>query len=163
MTPVELFAPLPARLASRYRRAQHVHTTYDCFGAVAAEYTFFTGPQVLYVRWQGHVTSDELVRAAQVGLQLNLQWQPRGLFHDTRGTSGEWGEASSWVVHEWIPSIQAQCPHLRGIAFLLEQGMPMPYANQQLMGHLREQFELHVFYSPTLAWQWLDERTKGAA
>jgi hypothetical protein len=143
--------------------AQHVHTTYDSFGAVVAEYSFFPRTQVLYVRWYGHMTSDELVRAAQVGLRLNQQWQPRGLFHDTRESSGEWGEASSWLEYEWIPGIKAQCPNLQGIAFLLNANMPVPYSNAQLLVQFNQQFEFKVFYSLMGAWRWLDQCMQQAA
>ncbi|PJJ47999.1 hypothetical protein CLV45_4690 [Hymenobacter chitinivorans DSM 11115] len=144
-------------------RAQHVHTTYDSFGAVVAEYTFFPRNQVLYVRWHGHMTSDELVRAAQVGLRLNQQWQPLGLFHDTRGGSGEWGEASAWIEYEWMPKIKAKCPNLRGIAFLLAADRPWPYSNTQLLMRFDQQFESKVFYSLLPAWRWLDQCTRQLA
>jgi hypothetical protein len=142
--------------------AQPVHTTHDSFGAVVADYTFFHRPQVLYVRWHGHVTGDELVRAAHTGLRLNQQWQPRGLFHDLRGSSGEWGEASAraWLGNEWIPGIQATCPNLRGIAALLDAEAPMPYGNTQVLALLDQQFNFQVFYSFLSAWRWMVQRTR---
>src|SRR6476469_6974345 len=100
--------PNPSNCDKRRRAAVHVHATYDSFGGLAAEYAFYPSARVLYVRWHGHVTSDELVRAAQVGLKINQQLQPLGLVHDTRGTSGEWGEASCWVKYEWVPGIKAK-------------------------------------------------------
>ncbi len=155
----------PRGRVERPVRAHHVHTTHDSFGAVVADYTFFPRTQVLYVRWHGHMTGEEMVRAAQVGLQLNQQWQPRGLFQDTRGASGEWAEAeaSAWLEYVWIPGIKAQCPNLRGIAFLRDAVEPIPYANAQLMAQFDQEFEFKVFYSLLGAWRWLDKRTQQPA
>lgn len=153
-------SPLPRSPTLRHRQGYHVHTILDSFGAMLADYTFFPGTQVLYVRWHGHVTSDELVRAAHVGLQLNEQWQPRGLFQDIRGSSGEWGEAASWLEYEWIPGIKAKCPNLRSIACLLNADTPMPYSNAQLLAQVDQQFDFRTFYSLTSAWRWLDHRTR---
>jgi hypothetical protein len=153
---------LPHRPHLTHPLARPVHTTRDSFGDVVAEYTFFPGPQVLYVCWHGHVTGDELVRAAHTGLLLNQQWQPRGLFQDVRGASGEWGEdsAGTWMAHEWIPGIQAKCPNLRGIAVLLDAQMPVPYTNTQLLAQLDHHFDFKAFYALLPAWRWLDERTR---
>ncbi|KAA9333355.1 hypothetical protein F0P96_10320 [Hymenobacter busanensis] len=139
--------------------AQQVHTTRDSFGAVVAEYTFFPRPQVLYVRWQGHVTSDELVRAAYTGLEINQQWQPRGLFHDLRASSGEWGEAGPWLEHEWVPGIHAQCPQLRRLAVLLDSAVSLPYTNTQVLTQLDRHFDFQVFYSLLAAWRWINRCT----
>lgn len=113
------------------------------------------------MQWHGHVTGDEFVRAAQTGLWLNQQWQPRGLFHDQRGSSGEWGEeaAGAWLEHEWIPGIQTQCPHLRGIALLLDDKSPMPYVNAQVLLQVKRQFDFQAFYSLLPAWRWLTHLT----
>lgn len=153
---VALFSHLTATL---HESAQSVHVTLDSFGAVAAEYSFFPSSRVMYVRWYGHVTGDELVRAAAVGLGINQRFQPLVLMHDTRGTSGDWGEAASWVEYEWIPGIRAHCGQLRGIGFLLDADVPEPYPNVQLLEKLHEQFELQKFYSPQSAWNWIDQRT----
>ncbi|MBF9143753.1 hypothetical protein [Hymenobacter properus] len=136
-----------------------VHVTYDSFGAVAAEYTFFPLMRVLYVRWHGHVTADELVRAAQVGLRINQQLQPLGLMHDIRGTSGDWGDAAPWVEHEWIPGIQAHCASLRSIGFLSDADTPAPYTNLLLLDKLNQEFEFQRFYSLRAAWRWMEQRT----
>ncbi|WP_210516642.1 hypothetical protein [Hymenobacter terricola] len=151
---------LPRSFAKQHQNGHHVHTTHDSFGAVVADYTFFPGTEVLYVRWHGHMTSDELVRAAYVGLQLNQQWQPQGLMQDLRGSSGEWGEALSWLEYEWIPGIKANCPNLRGIAGLLDAEASLPYTNTQVIAQLDQHFEFCLFYSPAPAWQWLDQRIK---
>lgn len=45
---------------------------------------------MLYMRWHGHVTGAELVRAARTSLPLNRQWQLQSLFQDARGAPGEW-------------------------------------------------------------------------
>ncbi len=150
--------PLTRHPSLTHPLAQSVHTTYDSFGAVIADYTFFPSPQVLYVRWHGHITGAELVRAAHTGLLLNQQWQPRGLFQDLRGVSGEWGEdgAGVWMEHEWIPGIQAKCPNLRGIAGLVDAKSPMPYANTQVIAHFDQHFDFQVFYSLQSAWRWLN-------
>lgn len=159
--------PTPSKsgLSGRARpqsSAQHVHTTYDSFGVEAARYTFFPDSQILYVRWQGHFTGDEFVRAANTGLLLNQQWQPRGLFHDLRESSGEWGAdgAGAWLEYEWIPGIQAHCPQLRGIAALLDAKQAVPYANTQLLTLLGQQFYFRAFYSLLSAWRWMNQRTR---
>jgi hypothetical protein len=136
-----------------------VHVTYDSFGAVAAEYFFFPTMRVMYVRWHGHVTDDELVRAAGVGLRINEQFQPVALMHDIRGTSGDWGDAAYWVEHEWIPKIKAHCASLRSIGFLSDADTPAPYCNTVLLARLDQEFELKQFYSLRAAWRWLEQRT----
>ncbi|QKG52381.1 hypothetical protein [Hymenobacter sp. BRD67] len=153
---------LSRRPTLTHPQARHVHTTYDSYGAAVADYTWFPGPQVLYVRWHGHVTGDELVRAAHTGLRLNQHWQPRVLFHDLRGSTGEWGEDSArpWLEYEWVPGIQSQCPNLRGIVTLFDARMTMPYANTLIISLLDQQFEFRVFYSLLSAWRWVDQRTR---
>ncbi|MDB5234713.1 MAG: hypothetical protein JWR44_1706 [Hymenobacter sp.] len=145
--------PRPTNCAERRRTAVHVHTTYDAFGGLAAEYTFYPNARVLYVRWHGHMTSDELVRAAQVGLKINQQLQPLGLVQDTRGSSGDWGDANSWLTYEWIPRMKAKCASLRGIAVLLNADASVPYSNAQVLAQLDKQFELGKFYAPITAWR----------
>lgn len=162
MTLLEDFVPAPNDLTLTRPLSQIFHTVYDSFGEVMADYTFFSGPQVLYVRWHGHLTGDELVRVSQTGLLLNEQLQPRGLFHDARGTSGDWGEASAstWMEYEWIPGVQAKCPNLRCIAVLLDAKTPVPHANAQLLAQLDQQFDFQVFYSLFSACGWMEQRTR---
>ena len=82
-----------------------------------------------------------------------------GLMHDIRGTSGDWGDATHWVEHEWIPGIKTHCPSLRSIGFLCEADTPAPYSNTQLLAKLEQEFEFQQFYSLRSAWRWMEQRT----
>ncbi len=145
--------------AKLYGAADIVYTAYDSFGAVAAEYSFFPDKRVLYVRWHGHFSGHEVIRVAKVGLGLHKQLQPLGLVLDTRGTSGDWGDAASWLTYEWIPGIKANSLSLRGIAYVLDPDTEVTYDNAQVIALLNQQFDFRTFYTPGPAWRWLRQHT----
>ena len=152
-------------IAPRLRHlTELVHTAHDSFGVVAAEYYHCSVERVLYVRWNGHIIGEELIRIAKVGLCLHEQFQPLGLVHDTRGTGGDWGDAgtAAWLGYEWIPELKAKSLSLRVITFVIDAGRPVSYDNAQVLSQIDAQFDFRLFYSPKTAWRWLRQRTMAA-
>ena len=151
--------------AARLRHpASLVYTAHDSFREVAAEFYYYPIERILYVRWHGHIIGEELIRVAKFGLCLHEQFQPLGLVHDTGGTGGDWGDASttSWLAYEWLPGIKARSLSLRGIAFVLDADRSVSYDNAQVLSQIDAQFALRLFYSPKPAWRWLRQHTQPA-
>lgn len=155
---------MPLVSANLRHSTELVHTAHDSFGAVAAEYYYYSIEQVLYVRWHGHIIGEELIRIAKAGLCLHEQLQPLSLVHDTRGTGGDWGDAgaTSWLGYEWVPELKARSLRLRGIAFVLDADRSVSYDNAQVLSQIDAQFDFHLFYSPKPAWRWLRQHALAA-
>ena len=141
--------------AKTNRAATLVHTVHDPLGTVAQFY-HFSAERVIYVRWCGHVTCDEVIRVAEEGLRVNRQFQPLGLLSDARGTGGDWGDADPWLTHAWIPAMKAKS--LRVYAFVLDPDTPVPYANAQVFAQLGKEFDFRTFFAVAPAWHWLRQR-----
>ena len=137
------------------RPAELVHTIYDPIGTALAEYIYFPNLRLIYVRWHGHFTSDEVIRVAKDGLRVHERWQPMGMVYDTRGTSGDWGDAATFLMYEWIPAIKASSKRMRAIAYVLSPDTLVTYDNAQMLAEMNRHFAFRTFYTPRAAWRWL--------
>ncbi|KAA9332413.1 hypothetical protein F0P96_13145 [Hymenobacter busanensis] len=140
-----------------HQKAELVHTIIDTFGIVVAELNFFPNERVLYVRWHGHLTSEEVIRVAEATLPWHQQLHPLGILNDKRSTSGDWGEAMHWLEYEWVPV--AKKNGLRVFAYVLDADMQVSLGNAQVLDQLQQELDLRVFYSVPAAWRWLRQRT----
>ncbi|RTQ45240.1 hypothetical protein EJV47_25520 [Hymenobacter gummosus] len=153
--------PRTCKLHSPVELVYHVD---DARGLRVADFGFFAAERVLYVRWHGHLTADEVVRVAEASLAWHEQLHPVGLLNDKRGTSGDWGEAMSWIEYEWIP--RAKAAGLTCFAYVINADMMVSFENAALINKIREAVDLRTFYSVGPAWKWLRQhafRRAGAA
>ncbi|WP_400191868.1 hypothetical protein [Hymenobacter sp. B81] len=135
-----------------------IHSVTDDFGISVADFNFFPNERTLYVRWHGHLTSKEVVRVAQASLPWVEQLHPLGMINDKRGTSGDWGEALTWLEFEWTPVVKAN--GLRSFAYVLDPDTPVSPGNAQTLEHLEQELELRTFYTVGPAWRWMRQRTQ---
>ncbi|OON68774.1 hypothetical protein [Hymenobacter sp. CRA2] len=146
--------PLPtARTAKLHSPPQLVQEVKDEFGRLIAELSFFPVERVLYVRWHGHLTAEEVIQVAKATLPWHEQLRPVGLLNDKRGTSGDWGEAMAWVEYEWIPWAKAH--GLRAFAYVMNEDMMVSFENAALIHRIQENIPLRTYYGVGSAWKWL--------
>lgn len=149
-------APLP-RTCKLHSPVELVYHVDDAHGQRVADFGFFAAEQVLYIRWHGHLTADEVIRVAEASLPWHEQLHPVGLLNDKRGTTGDWGEAMMWIEYEWIP--RAKAAGLSAFAYVLNPDMMVSFENAALIDKIRQALELRTFYSLGAAWKWLRQRT----
>ncbi|GAB3839258.1 STAS/SEC14 domain-containing protein [Hymenobacter jeollabukensis] len=155
--------PLP-HACKIHSPAELVYHVDDDHGQRVADFGFFATERVLYVRWHGHLTADEVIRVAEASLPWHEQLHPVGLLNDKRGTSGEWGESMAWIEYEWIP--RAKASGLQAFAYVINPDMMVSFENAALIEKIRQKVDLRTFYSVGAAWKWLRQhafRRTGAA
>jgi hypothetical protein len=141
-----------------------LHHVVDARGLPVADFGFFPAERVLYIRWHGHLTAEEVIRVAEASLPWHEQLHPVALLNDKRGTSGDWGEAMAWIEFEWIP--QAKAAGLLAFAYVINPDMMVSFENAALIDKIRAAVDLHTFYGVGAAWKWLRQhafRHAGAA
>ena len=87
----------------------------DAQGALLAEFHHHPADSLLLLRWHGHLSADDVVRAARAELKLQQQYQYRLLLNDKSHTTGDWGEALPLLQYEWLP--QAKANGLQALAY----------------------------------------------
>ncbi|MDQ2794126.1 MAG: hypothetical protein M3Y12_08980 [Bacteroidota bacterium] len=132
---------------------QPVLALNDRHGAPLAEFYYLPQGQVLYVRWHGNLTADEVIRGVTEGSKRLLAYPFTRILNDKRATSGDWREALPWLEYEWLPLAVAK--GVRAIAYLLSPALESQVVSQEFMDDIGRQVHTALFLHEEPARRWL--------
>lgn len=114
-------------------------------------------------KWQGHITADDVICAAQAYLELIRAAPCPYLLNDKSDVTGDWQEANDWLQFEWLPNVKQA--GLRYMAHVYSQNMFSKIAARELEERVFPELHLRNFYerSKAEAWllQWGDQSSAG--
>ena len=112
-------------------------------------------------KWQGHITADNVVCAAQAFLEV-LRKDPCAKFlNDKSEVTGEWQDANVWLQFEWLPQVLRA--GLRYMAHVYSISMFSRLAARELEERITPQLSMKNFYERRLAEEWLLEQDDSVA
>jgi hypothetical protein len=104
-------------------------------------------------KWQGHITADDVICAAQAYLELILLAPCPYLLNDKSDVTGDWQEANDWLQYEWLPKVKQA--GLRCLAHVYSQNMFSKLAARELEERLYPDLHMKNFYERSKAEAWL--------
>ena len=128
-------------------------TLADGYGAPLAEYYFFPDHTLLYIRWHGQLTAEEVIRGVLVGTRLLEEHAFERVLNDKRDTGGDWSEALPWLEYEWLP--KAVAAGLRAIAYILSPDLEAQIVSQEFVATVGSQIQISLFINEEDAREWL--------
>ncbi|WP_181305882.1 hypothetical protein [Rufibacter sp. XAAS-G3-1] len=106
-----------------------------------------------YLKWSGHINSDEVVAVAQTYLELQQEKRCPKLLNDKSEVTGEWEEANYWLQFEWMPQVEQT--GLQYLALVLSHDMHDQTSSQELQRRLSSVCSVALFCDLAAATQWL--------
>lgn len=134
---------------------RHLYTLPDVHGDPLAEFWHYPDNHLLYVRWHGNLTSEEVIRVAAQYLHQQRQLHCPLLLNDKCDSTGDWREALEWLEYEWLP--QARKLELKAFAYVFSPDVNNQLVSNEFLERLDGQLPVRVFYDLPTAWQWLVE------
>ena len=128
----------------------------DRYGAPLAEFYHLPPGEVLYVRWHGNLTADEVIRAVAESAALMTSHPFTRVLNDKRETSGDWSEALPWLEYEWLPL--AVAGGVRAIAYLLSPDLESQIVSQYFMDSIGRKLHTALFLHEEPARRWLQQQ-----
>ncbi|PKV63276.1 hypothetical protein [Pontibacter ramchanderi] len=104
-------------------------------------------------KWQGHITADNVVCAAQAYLDLLKEAPCPKLLNDKTEVTGDWQDANDWLQFEWLPQVLRL--GLRYLAHVYSFSMFSKLAARELEERITPQLSMKNFYERRLAEEWL--------
>lgn len=132
---------------------QPVLALKDRFGAPLAEFYHFPQRRVLYVRWHGNLTAEEVVGGVRAAMQLMDKHPFSHVLNDKRDTGGDWSEALPWLQYEWRPL--AVAAGIRTIAYILSPDFTAQLVSGNFAAAMYGQINVTLFTSEKEARRWL--------
>lgn len=62
-------------------------------------------PLYTYAKWRGHITSDDVIKAAKIYLEYIQEHPNSKLLNDKSDVTGDWQEANDWLEFDWLPAV----------------------------------------------------------
>ncbi len=109
-------------------------------------------------KWQGHITADDVICAAQTFLELIRETPCPYLLNDKSGVTGDWQEANDWLQYEWLPKVKQA--GLRYMAHVYSQNMFSKIAARELEERVNPDLHMKNFYERSKAEDWLQQKGK---
>lgn len=131
----------------------HLLTLPDRYGAPLADYYYLPDDALLYVRWHGQLTADEVIEGVKAGAQWRGQHAYHRVLNDKRDTGGDWSDALPWLQYEWLP--QAVAAGLRDMAYIFPPDFEARFVSREFVLALRAQLNIALFTNEADAQRWL--------
>ncbi|NDK55006.1 hypothetical protein [Pontibacter fetidus] len=62
-------------------------------------------PLYVYAKWSGHITSDDVIKAANLYLEYVQEHPCNKLLNDKSDVTGDWEDANDWLEFDWLPAV----------------------------------------------------------
>ncbi|WP_188815223.1 hypothetical protein [Hymenobacter cavernae] len=132
-------------------------TLPDMHGQLLLEFWHYKAEKVLYARWFGNLTAEEVVRGAQQATALQSWLHCPLLLNDKHQSTGDWSEAMIWLEYEWLP--QALQDGLRAIAYVFALDVSNQIVSIEFMKRIQPHIAIEMFYDVPTAWDWLQSQS----
>ncbi|MDQ2769256.1 MAG: hypothetical protein M3Y54_02000 [Bacteroidota bacterium] len=131
----------------------HLTTLADKYGERLVDLYYVEADALLFLRWHGHVTADEIVRAITEGGQWRTRYTYQRILNDKRAASGEWSEALPWIQYEWTPRAVAR--GIRAMADIVSLQIGDRPVTEAFAQAVRDQLPVAVFTNEAEALRWI--------
>jgi len=128
-------------------------TVPDVYGKLLIEFWHYEAEQVLYTRWHGNLTADEVIKGAEHATLLLSSLHCPLLLNDKHHSSGDWSEAMTWLEYEWLPSALRE--GLQAIAYVFAPDVSNQIVSVEFAKRVEQHLSIKLFYSVPAAWGWL--------
>ncbi|GAB2550179.1 hypothetical protein [Rufibacter soli] len=108
----------------------------------------------IYVKWDGHISAENVVEVAEKYLTLQASVQCPKLLNDKREVTGDWAEANDWLQYEWLPKVQEN--GLRYFALVIPRHLLELATARDLERRFSHTLKVRLFYDVGTAERWLD-------
>lgn len=125
----------------------------DRYGAPLVEFYYNPADALLYVRWHGHLTGEEVVRGAQEAMRLREEWAYVRILNDKRDADGDWSDALPFLEYEWLPL--AVAGGLRALAYVLSPNLEAQIVSREFVEAVRPHLAIALFTAEDEALRWL--------
>ncbi|MHA6249381.1 hypothetical protein ACXYMU_15675 [Pontibacter sp. CAU 1760] len=109
--------------------------------------------EYIEARWTGHITSEDVIRAGRLYLELLRKTPVAKLINDKFDVSGDWDEAIDWLEFEWFP--KAYESGLRCLAHVYSTDMFSKLSARNMYQRLAPNFFIENFNDRASAEAWL--------
>jgi len=62
-------------------------------------------PEYVYAKWKGHISADEVIKAAKTFLEYIKEQPCAKLLNDKSEVTGDWQDANDYLEYEWLPAV----------------------------------------------------------
>ncbi|HEX8349273.1 MAG TPA: hypothetical protein VF598_04885 [Hymenobacter sp.] len=132
----------------------HLLTTIaDAHGHLLVEFWHYQAEQVLYARWFGNLTAEEVIRGAEQAAVLQSWLHSPFILNDKHQATGDWSEAITWLEYEWLP--QAMHDGLHALAYVFASDVSNQIVSRAFAKRLEPHLPIQLFYDVPKAWGWL--------
>jgi hypothetical protein len=125
----------------------------DDHGAPLAEYFHYPEDELLYVRWHGQLTANEVINGVIKGGQWRHSLRYTRVLNDKSDSGGDWREALPWLQYEWLPL--ALGAGIRAMAYVFSPDRDNQFASQEFIATLRPHMAIELFDDVETALAWL--------
>lgn len=146
-----------AALSTSYTALQSV---LDKHGILIASFRHYPDEQLLYIRWTGNLTGQEVIKVARVAGEIQQALYCPLLLNDKTDATGDWSEALPWLEYEWLPDAVKQ--GMQAFAYVFSPDMRNHLISLAFAEHVRRKIPVELFYDTATAWEWL-RRQRAAA
>ncbi|WP_345115596.1 hypothetical protein [Hymenobacter algoricola] len=140
---------MPA-LSTSYTELQSV---LDSHGRLIASFRHYPEEQLLYIRWTGNLTGEEVIKVAKAAIPILQRLHCPLLLNDKTDSTGDWSEALPWLEYEWLPLAMKQ--GLRAFAYVFSPDLQNQFISVAFAERVGQQIPIQLFYDTATAWNWL--------
>ena len=115
--------------------------------------TLIQREQYVYAKWEGHITADDVIKAAKTFLEFMQEHPTQKLLNDKSNVTGDWQDANDWLQFDWLPKVYAA--GLRCIAHVYSYSMFSQLAANDLQKRIKPLFPMKNFINFDTAEEWV--------
>ena len=104
-------------------------------------------------KWQGHITADDVIKAATSFIGYLQEHPCQKLLNDKSEVTGDWQDANDWLEFEWLPTVYAA--GLRCLAHVYSHSMFSQLSARDLRGRVMPPLLMNNFLDFETAEKWL--------
>ena len=125
----------------------------DASGDPLAEFSYYPADDIMYVRWFGHLTAEEVIRVSKADMAQRTTLPYRRVLNDKSQTTGDWQEALPWLQYEWLPD--AARSGVEAMSYVVSADVAQQLASRQFVAQVRHLLAVEMFHDLTEAHRWL--------
>lgn len=130
----------------------------NAFGKVFLTMEYEPTSQLIYNRWQGYLTLENVKSGANTGLELLVETRCPHLLNDNTAVTGPWDHAVAWIAQDWTP--RAIAAGLTHFAHVVDAKSFAALSAEAMSSGVAGLFEMRIFGDAEAARKWLGSARK---
>lgn len=127
----------------------------NAFGKTFLTMEYEPQNHLIYNRWQGYLTLDNVMAGANTVLELLAEVKCPHLLNDNTGVTGPWDHAVAWIAQDWTP--RAIALGLTHFAHVVDAKSFAALSADAMQSGIAGLFEMRIFGSVENGRAWLAE------